>query len=116
MFYIYANEKRLEVTPADNSSARALLELLAQGDVRVAARDNLNFEKLGQLPQTLPTNDEQITTEPGDVILYQGNQLVVYYDTNSWRLTRLGKIERMSAAELKNILGAGDVELRLSLE
>lgn len=116
MFYIYVNDARLAVTSSGNSSAQALLDLLAHGDVTVAASDYGNFEKVGTLPQSLPTNDERITTEAGDVILYQGNQITVYYDTNSWSLTRLGKIEGVSAAELKEILGNGSVELRLSLE
>lgn len=116
MFYIYVNDARLAVTSSGNSSAQALLDLLAHGDVTVAASDYGNFEKVGTLPQSLPTNDERITTEAGDVILYQGNQITVYYDTNSWSLTRLGKIEGVSVAELKEILGNGSVELRLSLE
>lgn len=116
MFYIYVNDSRLTVDPSGNSSSQALLELLAQGDIIVDAQDYGNFEKVGQLPYSLPTNDEQITTDAGDVILYQGNQITIYYDTNSWRLTRLGKVEGLSASELKKILGSGDIELRLSLE
>lgn len=115
-FNIYANEHTLTVEVANNSSTQALLDLLKEGDIVVNAHDYGNFEKVGSLPTSLPTNDEQITTQPGDVILYQGNQLTVYYDTNSWSFTRLGKITNVDAAELKQILGNGNVELRLSLE
>lgn len=115
-FYIQVNGRSLTVELQDNSSAAALLALLAEGDIVVNARDYGDFEKVGALPQSLPTNDEPITTEPGDVILYQGNQITVYYDENSWNFTRLGKIKDVSAEALRDILGEGDVELRLSLE
>ena len=66
-----------------NSSAEALKEKLEQGPVTIRMEDYGRMEKVGTLDFHLPTNDEQITTEPGDVILYQGNQITVYYDTNS---------------------------------
>lgn len=115
-FYIQVNGRSLTVEPQDNSSAAALLALLDEGDIVVSAHDYGNFEKVGALPQSLPANDEPITTEPGDVILYQGNQITVYYDENSWNFTRLGRIKGVSAEALRDILGDGDVELRLSLE
>lgn len=113
--YIHVNGHALAVTPEDNSSCEALLALLEEGDITVSAHDYGNFEKVGNLPTSLPTNDERITTSPGDVILYQGNQLTVYYDENTWSFTRLGRIEGVSAEELRAILGDGSVELRLSL-
>jgi len=66
------------------------------------------------LGESLPTNDEQITTRLGDVILYQGNQLVIYYDTNSWSFTRLGIINNTD--RLKEALGTGNVTITLSLQ
>ena len=115
IMYIIIGEHTLPVKLADNSSAAALRELLKQGDITVDAHDYGNFEKVGSLGTELPTNDEQITTEPGDVILYQGNQITVYYDTNSWSFTRLGKVQGVSADELKAILGEGDVRMVFSL-
>ena len=94
---------------ADNSSARAFYELLQKGSVTIDMHDYGNFEKVGSLPASLPRNDTQITTEPGDIILYQGNQITVYYDTNSWSFTRLGKIDGVTKSELKQILGKGNV-------
>ena len=73
------------------------------------------MEKVGSLGQDLPVNDEQITTEAGDLILYQGNSLVIYYAPNTWNFTRLGKINGVSAEELQDILGEGDVTVTLSL-
>lgn len=74
-----------------------------------------SFEKVGPLPTSLPENNEQITTEPGDIILYQGNSITVYYDENTWNFTRLGKVQDVTEQELREILGAGDVEITFSL-
>ncbi len=113
--YIIIGEHTLTVKMADNSSAEALLALLKDGDITVEAHDYGSFEKVGALGTELPANDEQITTQPGDVILYQGDQITVYYDTNSWSFTRLGKVQDIAADELKAILGEGDVTMVLSL-
>jgi hypothetical protein len=99
----------LTATLADNSSASAFYELLQKGSVMVAMHDYGSFEKVGSLPSSLPRNDTQITTESGDIILYQGNQITIYYDTNSWSFTRLGKVDGVTQTELKKILGKGDV-------
>ena len=101
----------LPILAADNSSTDAFLDLLKTGDVTIDMHDYGSFEKVGPLGTILPRNDEQITTEPGDVILYQGNQITIYYDVNSWSFTRLGKVQDLSKEELKKILGHGDVRL-----
>ena len=75
-----------------------------------------NFEKVGPLGQSLPTNNQQITTGAGDIILYQGNQITIYYDRNSWNFTRLGKINGVTSRQLRDILGSGDVSVPFSLE
>lgn len=98
-----------------NSSAEAFAERLAEGPITIEMHDYGNFEKVGALGFDLPTNNEQITTEPGDVILYMGNQITIYYDTNSWNFTRLGKIQGVTAEELKSALGAGNVTVTFSL-
>ena len=111
MFYAYVNNSVLPILAADNSSTDAFLDLLKTGDVTIDMHDYGSFEKVGPLGTILPRNDEQITTEPGDVILYQGNQITIYYDVNSWTFTRLGKVQDLSKEELKKILGHGDVRL-----
>ncbi|MDE5772413.1 MAG: aldo/keto reductase [Ruminococcus sp.] len=78
--------------------------------------DYANFEKVGKLPKSLPRNDEKITTEAGDIILYQGNQVTIYYDENTWNFTRIGKIDNITQSELKEILGTGSVSVTFSLE
>ena len=94
---------------ADNSSAKAFAELLKKGPVTVDMHDYGSFEKVGDLPASLPRNDTSITTEPGDIILYQGNKITIYYDTNSWTFTRLGKVEGVSTAQLRKMLGKGNI-------
>lgn len=70
----------LTATLSDNSSARALLKLLETGPVKVDMHDYANMEKVGSLPESLPRNDTYFSTEPGDLVLYLGNQFVIYYD------------------------------------
>ena len=115
MFYAHVNGKVLKILAAENSSADAFLDLLKSGDVPVEMHDYGSFEKVGPLGTTLPRNDEQITTEPGDVILYQGDQITIYYDVNNWSFTRLGKVQDLSQAEMKEILGSGNVTVTFSL-
>ena len=91
--YLTINSNKLKVTLAKNSSVDALVALLQQGDITYTADDYGDFEKVGSLGHTLPTNNSQITTSPGDVILYSGNQIVLFYGSNSWSYTRLGRIE-----------------------
>ena len=116
MIYAKIGDSVLEILPEENSSADAFLALLQEGDVTVSMHDYGNFEKVGPLGTSLPTNDESITTRPGDLILYQGNQITIYYDRNSWRFTRLGKVQGLTQAELKEILGDGNVEVTFSLK
>lgn len=105
----------LTATLADNSSAQALKELLDKGPLTIAMEDYGSMEKVGPIGTDLPTNNEQITTEAGDLILYMGNAFVIYYAPNSWNFTRLGKIKDVSAEELKEILGRDGVDVTLDL-
>lgn len=112
---IQIGEHMLTATFAQNSSTEALVAMLSEGPVTIHMNDYANMEKVGPLPEGLPRNDEQIRTDAGDLILYQGNFFVIYYDTNSWNFTRLGKIDDISKQELKEILGSGSVTAILSL-
>lgn len=103
-------------TLADNSSAAALKELLVKGPLTINMHDYANMEKVGPIGTSLPTNDEHIVTEPGDIILYLGNSLVIYYDTNTWNFTRIGRLNDVTQAELLEALGKGDVTVTFSLE
>lgn len=113
---IAVNNHTLMATLADNSSAKAFAELLNDGSLTLDLHDYGNFEKTGSLPQTLPRNDEPIDTDFGDLILYQGNQFVLYYDKNSWTFTRLGHLDSsVTKEELKSILGEENVTVTISL-
>ncbi|RAZ22586.1 cyclophilin-like fold protein [Campylobacter hyointestinalis] len=114
--FVSINEQKLKAILAENSSAKALYKELEKGDIIINASDYGGFEKNGKLPSPLPRNDEQITMQACDIILYSGQTFVLAYDINSWSLTRLGKIEGISKDELKKLLGAGSVEIRLSLK
>ena len=116
MIYAYIGENILTIRPEENSSADALIEMLQHGDLTVEMHDYGNFEKVGSIGADLPRNDMQITTGPGDVILYQGNQITIYYDVNSWNFTKLGKVQDISQEQLKEILGDGNVTVRFSLK
>ena len=105
----------LVIKPENNSSAKAFIALLQKGDLTVDMHDYGNFEKVGSIGSNLPRNDKPITTKPGDVILYQGNQITIYYDENSWNFTKLGEIQGVGQQELKSILGSGNVSVRFSL-
>ncbi|MBQ9493083.1 MAG: hypothetical protein IJR54_05040 [Oscillibacter sp.] len=106
----------LTVEWADNSSVDALRELLRKGDLTLEMSDYAGFEKGAPLPETLPQNNQQMNTDAGDVILYQGRQFVIYYDTNRYSLTPLGKITGISKAELQALLGAGNVTATLAIK
>lgn len=111
-----ADGTTLTATLSDNSSAKALLKLLEAGPVTINMHDYANMEKVGSLPESLPRNDTYFTTQPGDLVLYLGNQFVIYYDNNTYNFTRLGKINgNYSGGELKSILGNGNVVVTLSV-
>lgn len=107
---------RFTATMENNTSVDALNEMLKTGPVTIKMKDYGNMEKVGSLGKSLPRNDKQTTTDFGDLILYQGKHLVIYYDSNAWSFTRLGKIKDVSQKELKEVLGKGDVKVTLSLE
>ena len=110
------SKHELTATLYDNSSSRALVELLQKSPVTINMHDFSNFEKVGDLPVTLPRNDTPTDTDAGDLILYLGKRFVIYYDKNSWDFTPLGKVDDVTKAELKKILGEGNVTAVLSIQ
>ncbi len=116
MIYAHVGEDVLSIIPEDNSSAEDFIALLQEGDITIEMEDYGGFEKVGSLGRSLSTNDRRITTQPGDVILYQGNSVTIYYDTNTWSFTLLGRIRGLSQEELKDILGSGSVSVTFSLK
>ena len=102
-------------TLVSNSSTEALVAQLQQGNITYEAHDYGNFEKVGALGYTFPENNEQINTVPGDLILYQGSNLCIYYDTNSWNFTRIGKLDNMTQADIKTWVNAGGDNVSVTL-
>lgn len=112
---VEANGQTLAATLENNSSAEAFASLLATGPLTVSMRDYADMEKVGSLPTALPRSDAQISVGPGDVVLYQGNQITVYYGTNSWNFTKLAHIEGATAEQMRAFLGEGDADVTFSL-
>lgn len=115
MINMEINGTILQVSLCRNSSAEAVKELLRKGPVTIPMKDYAHMEKFGSFGMQLPSNDEHITTEAGDVILSEGSLLVLYYAPNTWNFTRLGKVKNVSASDLKKVLGTGNVVATLSL-
>lgn len=113
IFYVTVEDSTFTASFAENSGADALKELLSSGPITIQMSDYAGFEKVGALDQSLPASNVQTTTESGDIVLYQGNQIVIFYGSNSWSYTRLGKISDLTGWE--SALGSGDVSVTFSL-
>ena len=112
---LWIGEQEVEVLWEDNDSVRALEELAGAEGLTVALSGYGGFEQVGSLGKSLPRNDVQTVTGPGDIVLYSGSSIVLFYGSNSWAYTRLGKIRGLDESELRALLGGGDVTLRLAL-
>ena len=113
--YITIGNQTLPVTLVKNNATEALMAALAANPITYEADDYGGFEKVGALGMSLPTNNQQLTTQAGDVILYSGNQIVLFYGSNSWSYTRLGRIEYESLEQLKSFLKAGQGRVSVTL-
>lgn len=98
----------------ENEAVDALVDMMEQGPVTIQMSDYSGFEKVGSLGTSLPASNRQTTTRAGDIVLYQGNQIVIFYGSNSWSYTRLGHIDDLTGWE--EALGSGDVTVTFSLE
>ena len=107
--------KEVSVTWKDNDSVKALKELIKDKLLEIKMSKYGGFEQVGSIGKTLPSNDKNITTKPGDIVLYSDNQIVMFYGSNTWDYTRLGTIN-LSESELKSLLGNKNVILKLELK
>ena len=114
--YITIGEQTQRVTLVDNDATRELVTALQDASITVTLNDN-NFEIWGSLCRSLTTKNEQMTAQAGDIVLYNGSNICIFYDSNSWSYTRLGKIDGLSEDELRTFLKAGqnDIQVTLSL-
>ncbi len=114
-FKIKVDNRAMIATFADNAATNQLKEILKEKDLSISMHDYGNFEKVGPFGFDLPTSDTKTTTTIGDIMLYNGNQMVIFYESNQWSYTRLGKIENATRENLLNFLGTGEVTITLSL-
>lgn len=101
-------------TLEENEAATAFVEMMREGSVVIQMSDYSGFEKVGPLGTGLPASNSQTTTHAGDIVLYNGNQIVIFYGSNTWSYTRLGHIDDLTGWE--EALGKGDVTVTFSLE
>lgn len=106
----------LDIELENNNAVKELIKILKQKELTIFAQDYGSFEKVGNLGFSLPTNDKQIKTEAGDIVLYNGNQISLFYNSNSWSYTKLGHIKNITNEELINILGNGDITLKFKIK
>jgi len=113
---ISVNGQELTASFADSTAAVELAEKLKAESVTVTLNEYGGFEKVGKLPWSLTRTDASTETEPCDIMLYQGSQMTIFYNSNSWSYTKLGHIDNITQDELKDILGEGDVTITLSMK
>ena len=113
-FKLQIGEYTFSANAADTVAAKELIELLKQETITIEMEDYAGFEKVGSLGRSLTTSDVQTTTKAGDMVLYNGHNIFIFYGSNSWSYTRLGHIDDLSNWE--KALGSGDVRVTLSVE
>ena len=116
--YVTIGTTTCAVTMEDNVGTRALVAALQTDNITYTADDYGNFEKVGYVGQSFPTADHQITTSAGDLVLYNGNNICIFYGSNSWSYTRIGKFDNLLADEVRQFVkaGQGEVAITLSLQ
>ena len=113
--YITIGEETHTVTLEDNVGTRALVAALQTDNITYMAHDYGNFEKVGNVGQSFPTADHQTTTSAGDIVLYNGDNICIFYGCNSWSYTRIGKLDNLSADEVRRFVKAGEGEVAITL-
>ena len=112
--YITIGGQTQSVTLVDNDATQELVTILQNAPITVTLNDN-NFEIWGSLGRSLTTNNEQMAVQPGDIVLYNGSNICIFYANNSWSYTRLGKIEGLSESQLRTFLKAGESNISVTL-
>ena len=112
--YITIGGQTQSVTLVDNNATRELVAALQDTPITVTLNDN-NFEIWGSLGRSLTTKNEQMTAQAGDIVLYNGSNICIFYDSNSWSYTRLGQIDGLSESELRSFLKAGENNIKVTL-
>ena len=110
------NGQNVSVQWEDNESVKALKDLVKNNPLRIQMSMYGGFEQVGSLGTSLPRNDRQTTTTAGDIVLYSGNQIVVFYGSNAWAYTRLGHITDKNATKMTELLGNGNVTIEILMK
>ena len=113
MMRLYIDGNEVPVTWLDNASVEELMGMVREKDLRIEMSMYGGFEQVGPVGRSVTRNDSQTKTQYGDIVLYSGNQIVIFYGSNSWAYTRLGHVD-LSEKELQELLGDHDVILTLA--
>ena len=113
--YITIDGRTKTATLVDNSATQTLVAILQSAPVTVTLNSSGGFEIWGALGFSLPTSNEQVNAQPGDIVLYNGSNICMFYGTNSWNYTLLGKIDGLSESELRTFLKAGESNISVTL-
>ena len=105
------NDQELRVDFAENAAVAALTEQCARQNLTIRLHRYGGFEQVGDLPFALPAADQRISAGPLEIMLYQGNKLVIFYGSNTWEYTPIGRISNLSAQELTELLSSHDATL-----
>lgn len=111
--HVQIGDSSFTATLESNSAVDALVEMMQDAPVVLSMSDYSGFEKVGSLGIDLPASNAQTTTQAGDIVLYNSNQIVIFYGSNSWSYTRIGKIDDLAGWE--TALGNGDVTVTFSI-
>ena len=112
---LWIGETAVSVAWEDNDAVRALRKLVAEQPLTIEMSMYGGFEQVGSIGTDLPRNDTQTTTQAGDIVLYAGDQMVVFYGSNSWAYTRLGRVTDKTAGEMAELLSGGDVTITVAM-
>lgn len=110
---VQIGDDHFTATLENNGAVDAFVEMMEQEPVVVSMSDYSGFEKVGSLGRSLPASNSQTTTQAGDIVLYNGDQIVIFYGSNSWSYTRLARIDDLTGWE--EALGSGDVTVTFSI-
>lgn len=115
---VEVNNRSFEIALEDSKTCDELIEYIKNNDnnLTISMRDYGGFEKVGSLRTSLTTDNRNITTSKGDVMLYQGNQIVIFYDSNYWSYTPLGKVKENYLDRFEDILISGNIEVTFSIK
>ena len=113
--YVTIDEQTQSITLADTQAAQELVARLQNGPLTISLNTNDDFEIWGPLGFSLTTSNRQMTAQAGDVVLYNGSNICLFADTNSWSYTPLGHFDNITGNDLRTFLKIGESNIRVTL-